>query len=1382
MKRTCTKHAFAAHLTRSLFGTCRRRTAFFKALTVLVSLDMMLLGALPVLALPQGGTVKSGDVTFDDASAGTLIVNQASGKASIDWSGGFNIGASELVKFVQPGSSSVAVNRDSSGSLSEIWGNLQANGQIYLLNPNGILFGSGSSVNVGGLIAAAMNSMEGGYGSDAIRFSGGGGSVTVQGGASISAGKYAYLIGSVVDNAGSISAGDVILAAGAGDSIELVREPDGSTISIVIGGTPQDASETAGGDVASGENPAAEDPAEGLAQGTVQNTGVINASGEIGGNVQMQASDIVHTGSINADGATGAGGVVTMQASANVLIGAESVTTANAGLDGDGGSIFIVAERSAVIEGGATIEARGGGESGDGGFVETSGHESIEVGAMPDVAAPQGNGGTWLIDPTDITIAAGTSGGAIPGSPVTANTLYADDISAFLGTGNLVVTTTSPDPDVGDITWLSGADILWAGANSLTLEADGGITVGGTATAASGSLILDAAGAISLDNAINVSALTMTGASIAQTAGTLSAGDVAVNATGNVTLGSLNDFDDLSGTAASMTVNDVDGLALGNVVTTGNLTIHAGGPLTDTAAAVVMVAGATDLVGGNITLANALNDFQGNVVAHAGGSLELVDANAIVLQDVDTANGSIEVTAGGQITATDVASLTDNDANDITLTGVGIAVGSIVAGAGAAADVILDAGTGAICDQQNDTVGHNADGFATQTGDARAVNIVADQLKMTADDDIGVAGNPLDTTVKTLAANSANGSVYVYETDALTIGTVDGMDGVNAATHAKVETINGTLTVDQAVTATAGDVLLAAKNGAIDVNALVSGQNVAVVATGDVTEDAAVDATGNKVIVSKTGDIVVNATSAQAQNVMYKAEAGSVSLNADVTAVDTLGIEAGQGDLTGLTIAARNLLLRATTGGIDLDVGDAAVNLAAASGRDLDIDVAGDINIVNAGDFTVRRPTLDDVGANETIRGTSGATAGDDLALAVEGDLSATTVASGGDADVAVGGNMEVGNVEVGNDLALEVGSALDADDIAAGGDAGIVVGGDMDAGSVVAGGSLEIESGDLTFDEMKAKSIVVDAGNIAMGQVSAGTAEFKAGGNITDNDSSVVVNTLAMIASGNIGSGSSPIDMTTRTIRNISGGNVYLRENASGSVTLGSISARGELELAAPNIGMPGGDGGFIDGNGDANNIVAGGDVLLDIAGFFGQPNNPMELAIDGKLDLKSGGLHGEQTQPSWIYFIYNGEPLRPEYVGDGSIPGLIIANNRVVGGHPDLVRKMNRALAFTVDTPELKSKQGVFGDVNFIHTDLDVSDANSIGVLDYLESEASDWGPLDYASVWDAQVGESVRLGLRSLERWGASSAFDFEVNVQNPSGLNEVYTEDLNSPKRK
>jgi len=109
--------------------------------------------------------------------------------------------------------------------------------------------------------------------------------------------------------------------------------------------------------------------------------------------------------------------------------------------------------------------------------------------------------------------------------------------------------------------------------------------------------------------------------------------------------------------------------------------------------------------------------------AHDKGTWTTVQLGLAI--DVDTADGSIAVTASGQITATDVASLTDNDANDITLTGVGIKVGSIVAGAGVNADVMLNAGTGAISDLQNDTVGHDADGFATQTDDARIVNIVA---------------------------------------------------------------------------------------------------------------------------------------------------------------------------------------------------------------------------------------------------------------------------------------------------------------------------------------------------------------------------------------------------------------------------------------------------------------------------------------------------------------------------------------------------------------------------------------------------------------------------------------------------------------------------------
>ena len=81
---------------------------------------------------------------------------------------------------------------------------------------------------------------------------------------------------------------------------------------------------------------------------------------------------------------------------------------------------------------------------------------------------------------------------------------------------------------------------------------------------------------------------------------------------------------------------------------------------------------------------------------------------------------------------------------------------------------------------------------------------------LVANGDIGAAGDPLDITVNTVAADSANGSVYLYETDALTIGTVGTQSGITAGLNAKVETIAGTLMVDQQVDASMGNVLLAA--------------------------------------------------------------------------------------------------------------------------------------------------------------------------------------------------------------------------------------------------------------------------------------------------------------------------------------------------------------------------------------------------------------------------------------------------------------------------------------------------------------------------------------------------------------------------------------------
>ena len=112
---------------------------------------------------PTGGTVCKG-LTFDRLNTGStlnygpnqLTIKQNAGSAIFNWQS-FNITAGNTVQFVQPSNSSVALNRIFDPNLTTIAGTLKANGQVYLINPNGILFGSGAQVDVGGLIASTLN-------------------------------------------------------------------------------------------------------------------------------------------------------------------------------------------------------------------------------------------------------------------------------------------------------------------------------------------------------------------------------------------------------------------------------------------------------------------------------------------------------------------------------------------------------------------------------------------------------------------------------------------------------------------------------------------------------------------------------------------------------------------------------------------------------------------------------------------------------------------------------------------------------------------------------------------------------------------------------------------------------------------------------------------------------------------------------------------------------------------------------------------------------------------------------------------------------------------------------------------------------------------------
>jgi len=503
----------------------------FRRFGVALGLLWSMVGPMDLWAqgLPQGEVLIHGQAGFERDGT-TLTIRQESDAAIINYDS-FSIGRDHTVQFIQPDVSASALNRVTGSGRSEIAGALLANGQVYLINPNGILFTESARVDVGGLVASSMQISDQDFLSGRMYFDGVGADVINEG--VITAG-FAYLVGRHVENRGAINAAQVAIAAG--ESSVLIDQAAGGRIELVIDGESEGASsdtreykpgekaepdqeelileETSAAAVsisagASSISGNVDDPvivelgATQPALPSIINRGIINASGEQGGHILIHGSRIAQMGELRADGTSGDGGQIELMAADAVILGNDSITTANAGSEGDGGSIIIVGENTARVVNGAGIEARGGRESGDGGFVETSGYQRFQLGAMPDVSAPAGQGGMWLIDPTDITIDVGTGLG-IPGSPVTDNTLHADDITDFLeNIGSLIITTVPDIGDVGNIDWLVGADVAWSSVNSLELIADNNIAFGGTILADQGDISFSSQSDIFINNSLS---------------------------------------------------------------------------------------------------------------------------------------------------------------------------------------------------------------------------------------------------------------------------------------------------------------------------------------------------------------------------------------------------------------------------------------------------------------------------------------------------------------------------------------------------------------------------------------------------------------------------------------------------------------------------------------------------------------------------------------------------------------------------------------------------------------------------------------------------------------------------------------------------------------
>ncbi|MDE1153351.1 MAG: filamentous hemagglutinin N-terminal domain-containing protein [Micavibrio sp.] len=415
-------------------------------------------------ANPEGGSVVSGTASIA-SSGSTLTVTQGSNRAVIDWKS-FNIGAGETTNFVQPSSSAIVLNRIGSQDPSQIFGTLTANGKIFLVNPNGFVFGKGSTINIGGILATTADIANSAFMQGRMNFSKAGkADAGIINNGTITA-RDAGLAGFVapqVENNGIITArlGRVSLASGDrltmdmyGDNLVSVAvdnqtakhivsnsgliAADGGTIALTAAAGRQVANGvisnsgviratsvgTQNGKItlyAEGSNAVASNTAANKGKKTGQskilNSGTIDATGEnageTGGDVTVTADSVALSSNtvISASGINGGGtvriggdylGTGTTPTAATVYV-ASGATIYNDAVDtGNGGRTTIWSDGDTYFYG--SVYGRGGWNGGNGGFVETSGHGYLDAQGYVDLTAPAGSKGLYFLDPTDITI------------------------------------------------------------------------------------------------------------------------------------------------------------------------------------------------------------------------------------------------------------------------------------------------------------------------------------------------------------------------------------------------------------------------------------------------------------------------------------------------------------------------------------------------------------------------------------------------------------------------------------------------------------------------------------------------------------------------------------------------------------------------------------------------------------------------------------------------------------------------------------------------------------------------------------------------------------------------------------------------------------------
>ncbi|MFN4166691.1 MAG: beta strand repeat-containing protein [Pannonibacter phragmitetus] len=485
--------------------------------------------------LPTDGSVASGSVSIG-SSGPVMTVTQGSNQAIVNW-GSFSIGQGNTVNFVQPDASASILNRVTGATASTIAGALNANGQVYLINPNGItITPSGRVTAGGGFVASTLDISNEDFLKGLYRFSGNGSSASVsnEGVITIGRGGYAALIGGTVKNSGLIAVPMGKVGLGSGEQATLDLSGDGF-LQVAV---PTAAG--AEGDGALVEN-SGQISAEGGTvvmqaatarhaarhavnlSGSVEASSISGSDGNIviggggggkvtvsgkaaaksasgkGGRITVTGQQVALKGAqVDASGATGGGtvkigggwqGTGTTQRAETTSIDAASIIRADATQSGNGGTVVVWSDGLTTFAGLISAQGAGSGAGiGMGGEAEVSGKAVLSYTGRTDLSGP-GGFGNLLLDPYNITISNAADSG-MNGFSANADdsVLNAATLATALATANVTVTTGAGGSQAGDITVVD--PVTWTAATKLTLSAFGNIAVNANLTGATGSSLV----------------------------------------------------------------------------------------------------------------------------------------------------------------------------------------------------------------------------------------------------------------------------------------------------------------------------------------------------------------------------------------------------------------------------------------------------------------------------------------------------------------------------------------------------------------------------------------------------------------------------------------------------------------------------------------------------------------------------------------------------------------------------------------------------------------------------------------------------------------------------------------------------------------------------